>query len=408
MTRRCFVAAVALLALMRVTPVAAQGPADSEPDPARTRVRIGPLYMNPTVALANLGIDQNVFNDAEDQNPKKDFTLNVVPNLDVWLRMGRTWITGALKEEIVWYQKYSTERAANTTYSLGWKVPLNRLTASVGATYANVRDRPGFEIDARSRRRELRYNGSVEVRALSKTFFGVTASRQSVDFDKDIVFLKSALYFELNRVTTTGGLSVRHQLTPLTSISLTASRSQDRFEFSSLRNSNSTALAATVSFDPFALIKGSATFGYRDFEPLAPDLPSFKGATAAMNLSYTLLGATRFSIGATRDVQYSYDINQPYYLQTGATGSIAQQLFGPLDVVVRGGAQNLAYRARVGTALLLADRLDRVRTYGAGIGYHLGRDLRVGFNVDETRRVSDVALRRYNNLTMGTSVTYAF
>ncbi len=408
MTRKGFVAAVALLALIRVTPAAAQGAADGGPDPAKVRVRIGPLYLNPTISLTNLGIDRNVFNEAEDQNPKRDFTLTVVPRTDLWLRMGRTWFTGAIDEQIVWYQKYTTERAANTTYSLGWKVPLNRLTANVGASYANVRDRPGFEIDARSRRKELGYSGSVEVRALSKTFFGVTASRQKVDFDKDAVFLNSNLQFELNRVTTSGGLTVRHQITPLTSVSLTATRSQDRFEFSSLRDSNSTAAAATISFDPFALIKGSATFGYRDFEPLTPGLENFKGATAAVNLSYTLLGTTRFSLGATRDVAYSYDVNQPYYLQTGVTGSIAQQLFGPFDVVGRAGAQNLAYRDRAGVIIQASNRIDHVRTYGGGIGYRMGKDLRLGFNVDETRRVSDVELRQYHNLTMGISVTYGF
>ena len=399
---------MALLALIRVTPAAAQGAADGGPDPAKVRVRIGPLYLNPTISLTNLGIDRNVFNEAEDQNPKRDFTLTVVPRTDLWLRMGRTWFTGAIDEQIVWYQKYTTERAANTTYSLGWKVPLNRLTANVGASYANVRDRPGFEIDARSRRKELGYSGSVEVRALSKTFFGVTASRQKVDFDKDAVFLNSNLQFELNRVTTSGGLTVRHQITPLTSVSLTATRSQDRFEFSSLRDSNSTAAAATISFDPFALIKGSATFGYRDFEPLTPGLENFKGATAAVNLSYTLLGTTRFSLGATRDVAYSYDVNQPYYLQTGVTGSIAQQLFGPFDVVGRAGAQNLAYRDRAGVIIQASNRIDHVRTYGGGIGYRMGKDLRLGFNVDETRRVSDVELRQYHNLTMGISVTYGF
>ena len=44
---------------------------------------------------------------------------------------------------------------------------------------------------------------------------------------------------------------------------------------------------------------------------------------------------------AIRDVQYSFEANQPYYLQTGIEGSIAQQIFGPFDVVGRGGVQSL-------------------------------------------------------------------
>jgi hypothetical protein len=401
-------ALVALVVMMRATPTLAQTPADGGPDPARIRVRVGPLLMNPTIALANLGIDQNVFNDPLDQNPKKDFTLTVVPSTDLWLRMGRTWFTGLLKEEIIWYQKYANERAANTTYSLGWKVPLNRLNFTVGATYRNVKDRHGCEIDTRARRTELQYDGSAEFRGLSKTFFGVRASRVSENFANDAVFLTVNLNTELNRVSTTIGGFVRHQLTPLTSIAANATRTQDRFEFSSLRDANSTGVSADIVFDPFALIKGSVSIGYRDFEPQAPGVPSYQGATAAVNLSYTLLGTTKFGFGAMRDVQYSYDVNQPYYVQTGFVGSISQQIFGPVDVVGRGGTQTLAYRDRAGADVLVLNRVDHVHSYGAGIGYRMGKELRLGFNVDETKRLSDVVQRQYKNLTFGTSVTYVY
>ena len=389
-------------------PAAAQGTDEGAPDPSKVRVRIGPLWINPAVALTNLGIDQNVFNDPTDHNPKKDFTLTIVPSTDLWLRMGRTWITGAIKQEIVWYQKYATERAANTSYAIGWHVPMNRLRVKADAKHLSTRERPGFEIDARSQRYETAYSGSVEIRALSKTFFGVTGSRQRVDFDKDAVFLNSTLQYELNRVTTSAGALVRHQITPLTSITLNATRSQDRFEFSSLRDSNSTAISGTISLAPFALIKGSATFGYRDFEPLSPGVATYKGSTASVDLSYTLLGTTRFAATATRDLQYSYDINQPYYLQTGIGGSIAQQLFGPLDIVGRAGVQTLAYQDRVGALAQVSNRIDQVHTYGGGIGYRLGTDLRLGFNVDKSMRVSDVAERQYDNLLFGASVTYVF
>jgi hypothetical protein len=54
----------------------------------------------------------------------------------------------------------------------------------------------------------------------------------------------------------------------------------------------------------------------------------------------------------------------------------------------------------------VADRVDRVRTYGVGVGYHLSRDLRVGVNVDRSQRDSDVAHRQYAGLRIGTAVTY--
>lgn len=397
---------LALAALAGSPPASAQ--TQEGPDPSKVRLRIGPLSMNPTMALSNIGVDQNVFNDPVDQNPKQDFTLTVTPTTDLWLHMGRTWVTGNIKEDIVWYQKYNTERAANNTYTVGWKVPFNRLNLNVGASRSSVRDRPGFEIDARSQRNETSYNGTVEFRGFAKTFFGVTGSRSKTDFDKADFFLDSNLQFELNRVTTTAGIVVREQLTPLTSILLNATRSEDRFEFSSLRDSNSTAATVTVSFDPVALIKGSATFGYADFEPQSPGLPNYQGSTAKVGLSYVAFGSTRFAVGFSRDVQYSFDINQPYYLQTGVTGSIAQQIFGPFDVVMRAGTASLAYRNRAGAVIQVSDRVDHQQTYGGGLGYHMSRDLRLGVNVDRDHRISDLAAREYNNLRIGSAVTYGF
>jgi hypothetical protein len=394
----------ALLAACPAVPVRAQ--TDGGPDPAKVRVRIGPLLMNPTIALTNIGIDRNVFNEPDEQHPKQDFTFTLTPATDIWLHAGRTWVTAKLLEDVTWYQKYASERTANNSYNVGWIVPLTRVSFKANWSYRNARERPGFEIDARSRRKEISYNGSGEIRALSKSFIGVTATRAQTAFDKDQVFLGANLRDELNRVSTTKGITLRHQLTPLTSVTVAATRVEDRFDFSALRDSNSTAVSASVAFDPFALIKGGATFGYRDFKPVAGDVPGFTGATAAVDLSYTWMGMMRVSANAVRDIQYSYDVNQPYYLLTGIGGSIAQQIFGPFDVVGRIGAQTLAYRDRVGRVVEVSNRTDNLRTYGVGVGYRMGKELRLGFNVDKTHRLSDVSRRRYNNLTFGSSVTY--
>ena len=398
------IGAVALL-LCVTAPLAAQT-SEGAPDPAKVRVQIGALWMNPTVSLTNLGIDDNVFNESDDLGPKRDFTFTVTPTTDLWVRMGRTWVSGTIKEELIWYQKYATERAANSTYRVGWKVPLTRLIVDVGANYLNARDRPGYEIDARALRTETKYNGSVELRALSKTYIGVRGERVQIDFDKDAVFLGANLETELNHVTTIGGVSVRHQLTPLTAIAVVASRSEDRFDFSSLRDSDSDTLAFNLVFDPFALIKGGATIGFRNFQPRDSSVEAYKGVTASVDLSYSLLGVTKFTVRGMRDIQYSFEVNEPYYLQNGIEGSIAQQIFGPFDAVARAGVQSLAYRNRFGATGLIADRVDRVRTFGVGVGYHLGKDVRLGFNLDHSRRVSELARRQYSGLKFGTAVTY--
>lgn len=402
-----FIAAAAIVVL-HAAPAAAQTTGNGEPDPAKVRIRMGPLWMSPTLALTNIGVDNNVFNEPSDANPKRDFTFTLQPATDLWLHTGPTWVTGRIQEDLVWFQTYSSERSVNAAYSVGWLVPLSRIRLNVGATRRNLRERPGFEIDARSQRFETEYNGSVEVKTLSKTFIGATASRQRVDFDKDAIFLNRNLQFELNRVTTTAGGTIRYQMTPLTGLTLAATRSQDRFEFSPLRDSNSTAVTASLNFDPLALIRGGITIGYRDFEPLTPGLSPYQGLTAAGNLSYVLFGATKFTFGVNRDVQYSYDVNEPYYLQTAFSGSIAQQLFGPIDLVARAGIADLAYRDRAGAAVVVSNRVDRSHTFGGGVGYHTSGGFRIGFDVDRSDRVSDISSRQYDDLRFGTSVTYVF
>jgi hypothetical protein len=244
------------------------------------------------------------------------------------------------------------------------------------------------------------------MRAASKTLVGVRGERRQVSFARDAMFLGSNLRDQLNRTQTVAGLTFRYELTPLTSVVVDASRSADRFEFSDLRDADSTQVTLGLRFDPYALIKGSGQVGFRRYTPLAGDVPGYRGVTAAVNLSYVAITDTKLGLQVTRDVQYSHDVDQPYYLLTGLTGSIGQQILGPVDLEARLGFQRLSYRDRVGSIVAAPDRRDKVQILGIGIGYRIGRDLRIAFNVESTGRESVVARREYQGLRYGTSMTY--
>jgi Putative beta-barrel porin 2 len=377
------------------------------PDPAaEARIHFGPLALTPTLALVNAGMDTNVFNEPTFAGPKRDFTITFEPKADWWLRMGPTWFLGNVTEGFVYYDKYADERSINGFYKGGWLVPLTRLTTQVDGSYLTTRDRPGFEIDERARRFETTVDGSVEVRALSRTFVGIKAKRQEIEYDAGATFQEESLRVQLNRTVTEGALTFRHELTPLTSLTVDVQREQARFKFAPLRDADSTQIIAGVQFDPYALLKGSATFGYRDFKPRVSGLPKYKGSTAAIDLTYLALVSTKIMVRGTRDVQYSYDINQPYYLQTGISGEVMQKILGPVDIVGRAGFATLDYRDREGVEVLVENRSDSVRLYGGGIGYRIGKDVRLGFNLDYQKRESQVPTRQYEGFRCGTSVTY--
>jgi hypothetical protein len=338
--------------------------------------------------------------------PKRDFTFTVAPTVDLWLQVGRTWVTGKVDENIVWYQKYSSERSGNASYGVGWKVPLNRLSFAVAARRVNTRTRPGFEIDARAQRDETPLSWSGEFRFLSKTYVGFTGNYLKTNFAEGDVFQGTDLRQQLNRSNLTNGLTIRHQLTPLTSVTVTVQRETNTFEFTPSSDSAATSYSARIRFDPAAVLKGSASIGYTNFKPKDPNVPAYDGSTASADLSYTFAGISMLTVVATREINYSYDINQPYYLQTGVTGSAAQQLFGPLDVITHLGIQHMQYRDRIGVAVDVVNRTDSVLMYGVGIGYHFGKDLRLGVNADQARRRSLLAAREYEGWTFGTAITY--
>ena len=390
--------------LLLAAPASAQT-VDEGPDPATIRVRFGPLWMNPSIALPNLGVDTNVFNEPPSASPKTDFTMTVVPKADLWLRMGRTWLSGTIAEDVVWYQQYETERSTNHLLAVVWKAPLNRLATSVGASWLSTSARPGFEIDARVRRREPAVTASVEVRGFPKTFFGARAAGRDVSYEK-YVYLGTNLQEELDRTVTDGAITIRHELTPLTSVTLSAGRSRQRFKSSS-RRSESDDYTLSFDFDAAALLKGVAKVGYTDYKPESADLPGYRGSIAEINLTYDLLNSTRFLVIVNRSIDFSYDNDQPYYVLTGTGGSIAQRIAGPVDVVARASDQRLRYQNRLDDGPADPERTDRVRSFGTGVGVRIGGgDLRLGFNIDRERRTSVLPEHEYEGLKYGTSLTY--
>ena len=154
------IAGLAWLAL-----AAAASAQTTDGDPTNAKMHFGPLLMTPSFAVTNIGIDTNVFYEPGFADPKQDFTLTMTPRADLWLHAGRTLFSAVVKEDLVWYRTYATERSANESAAVTWRVPLGRLVATTGYGYLNSRERPGFEIDARSQRQEHSTLGSLELRA---------------------------------------------------------------------------------------------------------------------------------------------------------------------------------------------------------------------------------------------------
>jgi len=381
--------------------VSAQTPDDSI---ERARLQMGPLGLTPSIALTNLGVDTNVFNQFE--NPKSDFTFTVAPQLDARLRAGQWRLRVVSRADMVYFQQYSSERSIDGVFDSRLERRVARITPWFTGAAGSGRQRFGYEIDLRFRRDVRDVAAGVDVRVAGRTRVGVSARRITYSHDPDAEFEGSNLREVLDRRTDAFSLQFQYALTPLTTFIVSGERAYDRFEFTPGRNADSTRVEAGFDLSPSALIAGRGRVGYRRFTGTGAAVPDYSGVVAAVAASSTIRSRTRIEVAVDRDVNYSWEALYPYYVRTGATLTVTPQLTRRWDVRGRLGTQHLAYRAAIDLPVLRQDRVDHFGLMGAGVGYRFGRDVRVGVGIDRERRETPVLRHAYEGYRTGVSVTY--
>ena len=104
------------------TPAAAQPPASVNPSDSAA-IRLGPVGINPSLAFRDIGVDNNVFHDADD--PKSDFTFTVTPRAEVLFSPRRLRLSAVTAVDYVYFQTYDTERGTNQASELKANVDLD-------------------------------------------------------------------------------------------------------------------------------------------------------------------------------------------------------------------------------------------------------------------------------------------
>ncbi|MGE3277292.1 MAG: outer membrane beta-barrel protein [Vicinamibacterales bacterium] len=403
-----FLVGVAVASALALAVPASAQQADADPV-ADAPVRIGALGLAPRVTLTNLGVDTNVFNEAGDA--RQDFTFTASPGTEAWLRLGRGLVTATGRVDLVYFQKYEAERSANLYSDVRFDYRANRLRPFVGVSGIRTRERPGYEIDARAQRIESGLQVGLAARVGAKSTVEVSAHRRRYQYDGDAVFGGQALNQVLDRTLDTVQVEWQQHLTVLTTWVFRVAGERERFEHAPERNADTTRIQTGLELGQFALIRGNAFVGYRRL--MSADggtLPEYSGITAEVGVSYTAPTRTRLSADVTRDVQYSFDRANPYYVQTGWTATLTQAIVGRFDLQLLGGRDRLAYRP-VGGRTAAGESLrgtDRVNRIGGGLGYALDADKRIGFDVQLLERLSSLQPRSYRGIRAGLSVTYGF
>lgn len=389
---------------------AAQATGSDEISEVRSEARghVGPFYFTPKIHLKELGIDSNVFNEAGER--KSDLTVNLSPGVTVWMPMARrALLKTTLATDFVWYAEYDSERSINPQSAVRGEVYLNRITLFGEHAYVNTRERANHELDLRLRHAEDTVTAGARISVTPRFSLEAAGRRHEVAYDSDARFDGASLQRTLNRETRGLQVTARHRLTPLTTLALRYDVRRDRFALSPERDSDSFHVMPGVEFAPKALLKGTAYVGYRQFTPVAPsDLPAFSGLVADLGLSYTLLGATSFGVRYRRDLTYSYSELQPFFIDNSVGVSVRRALGGRFDTLLSADRHEYDYRQAAGLEAALPPRVDTTWSYGASVGYRVGRDGRLAFGVAYMERESIYPSRAYDNVRFGTTFSYGF
>ena len=392
---------------------AAQNAGAEQVDAVRreSRGHIGPLYFTPSIFLKEFGVDSNVFNAAGEQ--QSDFTFTVGPKIDMWVPVARRALFQATAgTDLVWYSQFDSERSIDPQFSGRGEIYLRRITLFADGEYLNSRQRLNYEVDLRARHVRSSTGGGVAVQLTPKLSVEAAGQVRETRFDADAQFDGVYLQRTLNQQTTGYSVAGKHKLTPLTTLVVRYERLNDEFAFSPARDSRSFRVMPGVEFKPRALINGSAYVGYRKFTPSSTDvLPDFSGIVAQLGLSYTLFGSTTFGIGYSRDLTYSYEDLQPFFVNNSVGASVRRALGRRFDVLLTADRHNYAYKsllAAPAAGSVLVPRQDITWNYSGSLGYRVGQGrIGVGFSYwERDSRLKD--FRNYDNLRFGTTVTYGF
>ena len=82
---------------------------------------------------------------------------------------------------------------------------------------------------------------------------------------------------------------------------------------------------------------------FKDFKPVDPLVRRYRGLVWRIGLMYPFLDVGRFNVQANRGNEYSFDIDEAYYIENSLALSYTHRLFGNVDASVAGSKSTFDY-----------------------------------------------------------------
>lgn len=394
MTRLTCGVVAALLVLAGVTPAQAQsGRPDPKAEPwTGSRLQLGPLFFNPTFQLRNIGIDDNVFNDAD--FPRQDLTGTLGMDSIIGVRARALIVTLTQATSYTWYRRYRSERSVDGGLKVVSELRLTNFRPWFVWERAETHERGGFEIDARAGRETPNWSTGADF-TFGRLGLSAGFSRTRLRYAEGESFEDVDLKVALDHRTEQLGGAVRYALSDTLSLDATADWAKERYDFSPIRDKDTMSYSLALSSSSEASVQLSARAGWKDQQFNDPATEGFRGVVGNGSVSFLPSEWMRLTLEGSRDVGVSFETEFPYYLQQGGRAEALVRFSEFFDLTFRGEGQWLKYsKDRTGTEL---PRQDRTAVLGAEFGYYLGGEsgTRIGLRYEYAERVSPIARRNY-------------
>jgi hypothetical protein len=327
-----------------------------------------------------------------------------MPKLYAVLPVGNTRFVGTATGDLVYYRTHKDQRSLTLMLDGRYEVTSPGFRPFVEVGFASRGERVGFEIDARARHTQSAVRAGADIDVTSITALTAWVGHSATAYDEDEEYLSFFLADQLNHSRDTAAGGARFRLTPLATVIVAAEVERDRFELAPLRDADGFRITPAIALDGGGAITGNATAGFRSFTPRYPDVPSFRGFVGSARVHYALPDIVRIDLDGNRDLSYSYDPIQPYYMESGARLTVAQRVLGPIELL--GIVERREVRSQRIGGRSFDGRREVTTSLGGGFGVQLTNQIRFVMTYEQTDRTSTDAGRDYERTRVLASFNY--
>lgn len=370
-------------------------------------VKVGPLRLQPSLVLANAGMDSNIYYSPTEQI--RDFTVTAGPKVEAWLPLWRRLIVyGNGSPQYVYYAKTDQERTWNFYYTVGAALSLRRVFLSFERRYSDARERWNYEIDIRPRRKEGTWVGTFLVQATRRLSFELSLRRTEFDYenqDYDLVNLRE----RLNRTEKAYGLTAYYQKNARIRFFLSAEQDDYNFEFaemSLLKDSQSRAGYAGVEFSPTGRVRGRIRLGWKNFDVFNSSGTDFRGLVGDAQISARVAKPLVVRAAYQRDLDFSVWYQSAYFIQNRPSAGLSLYPLRFLRLDYDYSPSRNEYPVAENSGDL--KRRDDIFIHQAALYVRLKKNMAIGVMVSRWRRDSNIDAEDDTRYFYGMNLVYDF